>query len=114
MCDEDAIPPFREDSAKGTIDFLDRKAEDPERWNVFLKRLTYTCPVGYIIDRPDGDYSEQPDPIPEEQYSFEARSYKRHFEEYVSNHHRLSVLLTPDGLQDPSMEEPSCPAAFVS
>ena len=49
-------------------------AEDPERWNVFQKRLTYTCPVGFIIDRPDGDYSEQPDPIPEEQYSFEARS----------------------------------------
>ena len=73
MCDEEAIPPFREDSAEGKIDFLDRKAEDPERWNVFQKRLTYTCPVGFIIDRPDGDYSEQPDPIPEEQYSFEAR-----------------------------------------
>ena len=71
VCDEEAIPPFRVDSAVGTIDFLERKAEDPERWNVFQKRLTYTCPVGFIIDRPDGDYSEQPDPIPEEQYSFE-------------------------------------------
>ena len=71
VCDEEAIPPFRVDSAVGTIDFLDRKEEDPERWNVFQKRLTYTCPVGFIIDRPDGDYSEQPDPIPEEQYSFE-------------------------------------------
>ena len=48
------------------------RAEDPEEWNIFRRRLTYTCPVGYIIDRPDGDYSEQPDPIPEEQYSFEA------------------------------------------
>ena len=71
VCPEETIPPFREDSANGTIDFLERKAEDPAEWNVFRKRLTYTCPVGHVIDRPSGDYSEQPDPIPEEQYSFE-------------------------------------------
>ena len=35
------------------------------------KRLTYTCPVGYVIENPLGVYSEQPDPIPEEQFTFE-------------------------------------------
>ena len=55
----------------GTINTEEIKKADPENWNVFKRRLKYTCPVGYIIERPNGDYSEQPDPIPEEQYSFE-------------------------------------------
>ena len=49
------------------------KLAEPLDWNAFRKRLTYTCPVGFVIERPDGDYSEQPDPIPEEQFKFEAQ-----------------------------------------
>ena len=71
VCSEESVPPFRTDSAKGTIDIEERKLEDPKNWNVFRRRLTYTCPIGYIIERPNGDYTEQPDPIPEEPYKFE-------------------------------------------
>ena len=62
---------FPDDSAIGTVDTEERKAEDPINWNIFRKRLTYTCPVGHLIERPNGDYSEQPDPIPEDPYTFE-------------------------------------------
>ena len=44
--------------------------ENPERWNAFEKRLTYTCPIGFVIERP-GQHNEQPDPIPEAAESFE-------------------------------------------
>lgn len=30
-------------------------------------RITYTCPVGYVIENPYGNYDEQPNPIPKEQ-----------------------------------------------
>ena len=71
VCDENTIPTFRNDSAMGTIDTEERKLADPVNWNTFRKRLTYTCPVGYVIENPHGVYSEQPDPIPEEQFTFE-------------------------------------------
>ena len=50
---------------------MEQKQLDSENWNIYKKRLTYTCPVGYLIERPNGDYTEQPDPIPEAQYTFE-------------------------------------------
>ena len=71
VCDEKTIPPFRTDSAIGTIDTEDRKLEDPLDWNTFRRRLTYTCPTGYVIENPNGVYNEQPDPIPEEKFTFE-------------------------------------------
>ena len=30
-------------------------------------RITYTCPIGYVIENPYGIYNEQPNPIPKEQ-----------------------------------------------
>ena len=71
VCKEEDILKFPDDSAVGTLDVEERKAEDPINWNIFRKRLTYTCPVGHLIERPNGDYSEQPDPIPEDPYTFE-------------------------------------------
>ena len=40
-------------------------------WNTFRKRLVYTCPIGYVLERPFDDHTEQQDPIPEEPDSFE-------------------------------------------
>ena len=71
-CSEETIPKFRNDSGVGTINVEEVKLAEPLDWNAFRKRLTYTCPVGFVIERPDGDYSEQPDPIPEEKFKFEA------------------------------------------
>ena len=71
FCPEEEIPPFKEDTQPGTIDHEDLKKADPEYWNKFKRRLTYTCPVGYVIERPNGDYSEQQDPMPEELETFE-------------------------------------------
>ena len=72
FCPEEEIPPFKEDTQPGTIDHEDLKKADPEYWNKFQRHLTYTCPVGYVIGRPNGDYSEQQDPMPEE---LEIRKY---------------------------------------
>ena len=38
---------------------------------MYKKRITYTCPVGYVIEKPGNIYNEQPDPIPEELETFE-------------------------------------------
>ena len=54
----------------GKINWEDQKLEDPERWNAFRSRLTYTCPVGFVIESP-GHFNEQPEPIPETQEEFE-------------------------------------------
>ena len=71
FCPEDEIPPFKEGTQAGTINNEELKKADPEYWNKFLRRLTYTCPVGYVIERPNGDYSEQQDPVPLELETFE-------------------------------------------
>ena len=55
----------------GTTDIEEKKAADPEAWNTFQRRLTYTCPIGYIVERSGSDYTEQKDPIQEGQESFE-------------------------------------------
>ena len=47
------------------------KAADPDYWNMYQRRITYTCPSGYVIEKPGGRYNEQPDPIPEELETFE-------------------------------------------
>ena len=54
----------------GTINWEERKAADPERWNAFRSQLTYTCPVGFVIETP-GRHDEQPEPIPETQEEFQ-------------------------------------------
>ena len=71
VCDEKDIPPFPNGTVVGSIDLEEKKEGDPEAWNTFLRRLTYTCPIGYLVERAGGDYSEQQDPIPEDQESFE-------------------------------------------
>ena len=71
VCDEKEIPPFISGTVVGTIDVEAKKEADPESWNTFERRLTYTCPIGYVVERSGGDYSEQQDPIPEDQESFE-------------------------------------------
>ena len=58
----------------GRINWEDQKLEDPERWNAFKSRLTYTCPVGFVIESP-GKYNEQPEPIPETQDEFQVLTY---------------------------------------
>ena len=55
----------------GTIDWEEKKAGNPERWNAFQSRLTYTCPIGFVIEIPGRRDNEQQDPIPVEQESFE-------------------------------------------
>ena len=71
VCDEKDIPPFPNKTVAGTIDLLEKKEADPLAWNTYRRRLTYTCPIGYLVERSGGDYSEQQDPIPEDQESFE-------------------------------------------
>ena len=73
FCDENAIPPFVDGTEVGTINWEERKEEDPERWNAFRSRLTYTCPVGFVIESP-GRHNEQPEPIPETQEEFQVQT----------------------------------------
>ena len=54
----------------GTTNYLELKAADPDYWNMYKRRLTYTCPRGYVLEQPAVHY-EQPDPIPEELDTFE-------------------------------------------
>ena len=71
FCDEDKIPSFVNGTEQGTIDWEEKKAANPERWNAFQSRLTYTCPIGFVIEIPGERHNEQQDPIPVEQESFE-------------------------------------------
>ena len=71
VCDEKDIPPFPNNTVEGTIDLQEKKEADPLAWNTYQRRLTYTCPIGYVVERSGGDYSEQQDPIPEDPESFE-------------------------------------------
>ena len=71
FCDEDKIPPFVNGTEPGTIDWEEKKAGNPKRWNAFQSRLTYTCPIGFVIEVPGGRHDEQQDPIPVDQESFE-------------------------------------------
>ena len=70
FCDEKKIPPFLDGTTEGAIDWEERKAGNPERWNAFEKRLTYTCPIGFVIENPL-THTEQQDPIPTNPESFE-------------------------------------------
>ena len=69
-CDENDIPSFANGSVAGTINLEEMKFANPKSWNSFQQQLTYTCPIGYVVERSGGDYSEQKDPIPEDQESF--------------------------------------------
>ena len=71
FCPEEEIPKFKEGTVAGTTNYLDLKAASPDYWNMYKKRITYTCPVGYVIEKPGNVYNEQPDPIPEELETFE-------------------------------------------
>ena len=71
LCKEEDIHPFLKGSIAGTIDIEERKEDDPERWNTFQRTLTYTCPIGYLVDRPGGYHSEQQVPIPEDPETFQ-------------------------------------------
>ena len=55
----------------GTTNYLELKAADPKYWNSYQKRVTYTCPLGYVIEVPGGNYNEQPDPISKDLQTFE-------------------------------------------
>ena len=74
FCNESKIPQFINGTEPGTIDQEERKAIDPERWNAFGKHLTYTCPVGFVIEKPNSD-SEQQDPIPTTQEQFDVECW---------------------------------------
>ena len=71
FCPEEEIPKFKDGTVAGTTNYLDLKAASPDYWNMYKKRVTYTCPVGYVIEKPGNVYNEQPDPIPEELETFE-------------------------------------------
>ena len=70
FCPEEEIPQFKAGTVAGTTNYLELKAADPDYWNMFRRRLTYTCPRGYVLEQPAVHY-EQPDPIPEELDTFE-------------------------------------------
>ena len=71
FCSEEEIPEFPENTQPGTTNYLELKKSDPEYWNKYQHRLTYSCPLGYVVERPGGDYSEQEDPVPSEEQTFE-------------------------------------------
>ena len=113
FCDEDKIPSFVNGTEPGTIDWEEKKAGDPERWNAFQSRLTYTCPVGFVIEVPGGRHNEQQDPIPVEQESFEVRKSTGP-QLYSTNAHRWNVGKMLFGSQSHSMEATSCRPAYVT
>ena len=55
----------------GTTNYLELKEASQDFWNMYKQRITDTCPVGYVIEKPGNIYNEQPDPIPEELETFE-------------------------------------------
>ena len=71
FCPESEIPGFKAGTQAGTTNYLELKAADPDYWNMYQRRLTYTCPRGYVIEQPAGVNYEQPDPIPVELETFE-------------------------------------------
>ena len=71
MCPEAEVPTFKAGTQAGTTNYLELKAADPKSWNSYQKRLTYTCPLGYVIEVPGGNYNEQPDPISKDLQTFE-------------------------------------------
>ena len=72
--------------------------------------------MGYVIENPNGVYSEQPDPIPEEQFTFEVRFVQclQCVQCVHCVHYRWSVSTTLCGLPSPYMVGLSCLAVFVS
>ena len=75
-CPEDEIPLFKNSTEAGTTNYLELKISNPEDWNSFRKRIMYTCPVGFVIERPAGQFGEQQDPIPPGQETFEVECGK--------------------------------------
>ena len=71
FCPEEEVPTFKDGTVAGTTNYLELKAADPDYWNKYKRRITYTCPVGYVIEKPGHRYNEQPDPIPPELETFE-------------------------------------------
>ena len=113
FCDEDKIPPFVNGTEPGTIDWEDKKAGNPERWNAFQSRLTYTCPIGFVIEVPGGRHNEQQDPIPVEQESFEVGKFT--FPQVLSsNQPRWNVGRMLCGSRSHSTEAMSCRPAYVT
>ena len=94
----------------GTIDWEEKKAGNPKRWNAFQSRLTYTCPIGFVIEVPGGRHNEQQDPIPVENEQFEVGkcNYIHHLIAF-----RLNVGKMLFGSQSHSMEAMSCRPAYV-
>ena len=113
FCDEDKIPPFVNGTEPGTIDWEEKKAGNPERWNAFQSRLTYTCPIGFVIEVPGGRHNEQQDPIPVEQESFEVGKFT--FPQVLSsNQPRWNVGRMLCGSRSHSTEAMSCRPAYVT
>lgn len=112
FCDENKIPPFVNGTEPGTIDWEEKKAGNPERWNAFQSRLTYTCPIGFVIEIPGGRHNEQQDPIPVEQESFEVG--KSTVAQFVSTALRWNVGRMPFGSQSHFTEATSCRPAYVN
>jgi hypothetical protein len=57
------VPAFKNGTQTGTTNHLQLNESDPLEWNTYQKRITYTCPAGFVIERPDGRYGEQQDPM---------------------------------------------------
>ena len=111
FCDEDKIPPFVNGTEPGTIDWEEKKAGNPKRWNAFQSRLTYTCPIGFVIEVPGGRHDEQQDPIPVDQESFEVVfTYCYH----ASQNNRWNVGKMLCGSRSHSTGAMSCQLAYVS
>ena len=71
VCPEEELPPFPENSANGTTNVEEVKAENATHWNSWQGTVTYTCPPGYVLEAP-GRHDEQDDPIPDDE---EVRSF---------------------------------------
>ena len=75
FCPEEEIPTFVTGTEAGTTNYLRLKEEDPKNWNSFRRRITYTCPVGFVLERPN-IFAEQQDPISPLQEEFEVECGK--------------------------------------
>ena len=65
------MPQFKVGTQAGTTNYLELKEADPKYWNSYERRITYTCPLGFVIEVPGGNYAEQPDPISKDLQTFE-------------------------------------------
>ena len=52
VCPPDGVPSFVNNTMAGTTNLEEVMATDPENWNKYKGTVTFTCPLGSIIEQP--------------------------------------------------------------